>query len=735
MPVQRTPPTSRRNSVSDIKPSNPFEAAALQNILSDQNGDSNPSGTSTLSDSQTTLTLQDTMTSLENQQPVNRGQNIAEQPAKTESNELKQAQNAALYAAKRNRDTEKEISFLKLQMNELNKSINSKIQASQSELFTQIQNLFTSQQHAAMSSTQNHTLGTRLSSVPLHTVPDQASATASLPNHVLSDTQADMPNRSSFFNDSQYVSNQKLKSNQNILSNPAKIPKFKSSEQSVMLFLNDKLLSFAEQFSVAEPEFVAQWVHLAFSEANQKKIKMIVKKIIGKTPNNLEDFFLKLAKALDPLASDTIPVKSLTRQVDSNEGLVDYVLRLQIEMRGTRYRKSEYNSKILEYAIDHEPNQTVKLEIKREFSALFGSDSISDEIILEKAAKIDQFCELGLVMNSNTKNTGINAVTKQQSSAKPADKEHRSAVCKQCGETHHEFTRAGYEYYDCRSCAIKMILEDNNLPPLRYDFSTRRPTFWNEKSQQFTPFPKAILQEVGQNYPMTSKSKTFDSRLKRRLRSPKAQNQNNKAQSNKPRTRTNSDPTSNQTHNKQHASFMNRYNSMSNVDDKDLPKLEDLTGDTNDGESWGSVSDVKGPDDILEALTDHKLNSRVKNARVVATCNIGLHEETALIDTGAFRNVISRGLVQKLGQRCNVRPSDIQKCTGFDGSVTNLDGQITLDINIGLLSYSGTFLVVPSLSNYPIILGEPFLGKNGLMTRLEKNLKELCGDHAIRRGN
>ena len=718
MPVQRTPPISRRHSESEIKPSNPFEASAIQNITSNQDVAPGALEKSNSQKSTAILTQQDEESL--NLDHIDTGVLDA-----FETNDHVNKQNAA----KRQRDSEKEISLIRYQMNELQKSLDDKIRISQNDLFCKLEKLIKTPQTAAMSSTHNHTLGSRLSSVPdtFKTNQTYSAQTA----------QASTATKASysFLNDSQYSMNQKIKNNHAILSNPTKIPKFKSSEQSVMLFLNDKILSFAEQFSVAETELVAQWVHLAFSETNHKKIRLIVNKIVNKSIVNIDEFLIKLARTLDPLATDTISTKSLTRRVALNEGLVDYFLRLKIEMKGTRYRKSEHNSKIIEYAIEYEPSPSVKLEIKREFSDLERSDEISDDLMIEKLSKIDNFCELGLVAKDSPKNTDINAFSNKQDYKKSEKSEFRSATCKQCGEIHYEFTRAGYEYYDCRNCAIKLILEDNNLPSLWYDLETHRPSFWNEKSKQYTPFPKAILQEVGKNYPMTSRSKTYDSRLKRKLRPPRNNNYNKNSQFNQRITRSNSESDAiKASKNKQNA-FFKRYDSCSNLQDTNLPKLEELTGDAKNSDSWGNVSNVKGPDDILEALTEHKLNSKVEKARVVANCSIGLHEEKALIDTGAFRNVISRALVQKLGQRCNVKASDITKCTGFDGSVTELDGEITLDLNIGSLSYRGPFLVVPSLSYYPLILGEPFLSQNGLMTRLERNLKEICGEQAISRGN
>ena len=113
---------------------------------------------------------------------------------------------------------------------------------------------------------------------------------------------------------------------------------------------------------------------------------------------------------------------------------------------------------------------------------------------------------------------------------------------------------------------------------------------------------------------------------------------------------------------------------------------------------------------------------------------MGRHEVSALIDSGASRNVISSGLVEKLGMRCNVRETGLV-CTGFDGKVSKLDGELTLDLNIGMLSYRGSFIVVPSLAKHPLILGAPFLHGNGIAQKLENNLRVICGRHAIHQEN
>ena len=108
MPVQRTPPISRRHSESEIKPSNPFEASAIQKITSDQDVAPGASEKLNLQKSTTDLTQQDEESL--NLDHIDTGVLDA-----FETNDHVNKQNAA----KRQRDSEKEISLIRLQMNTL----------------------------------------------------------------------------------------------------------------------------------------------------------------------------------------------------------------------------------------------------------------------------------------------------------------------------------------------------------------------------------------------------------------------------------------------------------------------------------------------------------------------------------------------------------------------------------------------------------------------------------------
>ena len=247
-----------------------------------------------------------------------------------------------------------------------------------------------------------------------------------------------------------------------------------------------------------------------------------------------------------------------------------------------------------------------------------------------------------------------------------------------------------------------------------------------------TTYPRQALMEMPKGVDMRRKLPDQDTRLKRIAKPPTYGNQR---QSNNFNIR----PFSNVQSNKQNYSNGNKTSARQSNRNNISEMNHDVGSSSEAGnrhDDYDNIAAVNGPDDILAALTNSKRKNKSNmKPRIVASVKIGNKKADSLIDSGATRNVISRDLVKIMGCSCMIETADITSCSGFDGKPTNIDGQIELDIDIGMLRYSGKFIVVPKLSKYPIILGAPFLEKHGVMNKLETHMNSICGSEAIRRGN
>jgi hypothetical protein len=125
---------------------------------------------------------------------------------------------------------------------------------------------------------------------------------------------------------------------------------------------------------------------------------------------------------------------------------------------------------------------------------------------------------------------------------------------------------------------------------------------------------------------------------------------------------------------------------------------------------------------------------------------IGTVPGRCLVDSGAFRSILSGKMYRKILKRNGLRKTEIQSKTkvfSADSSSIKIEAEVESDIKIGGLSIPFTFLVIENLG-YDCLIGMDFLRETGAVINIQTNSLHLydgltsvamtkTGDHVIAR--
>ena len=189
-------------------------------------------------------------------------------------------------------------------------------------------------------------------------------------------------------NNSEFVKTRRWKQNHAILTSPGKIPRFNGHEAPLAMFLCGTIFNFAEQFDVAEAEYVAKWIHLAFDHTHHQRIMRIIKNIFIVEPDiTLFNLLMGLTHELDYNAIN-YNEGNTARRIDRNENIEDFCHRLKIQLLAAKYPESEVTRKITGYLLKNESDPGIQTELRREFGSQ--SENASFDWLVEKARKVDK---------------------------------------------------------------------------------------------------------------------------------------------------------------------------------------------------------------------------------------------------------------------------------------------------------------------------------------------------------
>jgi len=98
---------------------------------------------------------------------------------------------------------------------------------------------------------------------------------------------------------------------------------------------------------------------------------------------------------------------------------------------------------------------------------------------------------------------------------------------------------------------------------------------------------------------------------------------------------------------------------------------------------------------------------------------IGNVERKVILDTGAEINVIASHIVQLNGWKDRIR-KNTEKYVGIGGKPTDVDGEITLSVQLTNRTVHETFVVIP-VRHIVAILGTSFMLRHGVKISYRKN--------------
>ena len=561
------------------------------------------------------------------------------------------------------------------------------------------------------------------------------------------------------------IDSHKFKFNQRVMTNHNKIPRYDASKESVTMFLCSRIADHAKINCVDKAELISEWVHMCFKEANQKRVRRNAHDIYARnTDITAKDFLIELARSLDFENSDALSEQTKKRKHTQNEGLEDYVIRMQIELQGIRMPANEINKKIIQYAMHYEPVESIKLEIKRSFqSFLTGNSPITDTMLFDRAKLVDQLAGCGkigsLTKLEDPEISRVSAISQKHLKSEAS----KGIICKECDRRHFELLpdNSGTYYTHCRNCFLKIFQDDNRLYSTRYNRESGKAEYWSEHDNSYQAYPREFLYPVHQDYISYGrrgrdkfsypakfiKPKGIQNTMFERARQMSTHQVMGNYQNRNNSQRSSFGNNNNRFHVKNWNQVQRRRQDRFDRNGKGEPsnrwqndRQKPMQNKKQRSNSFAKINSVCVPKDISNFMTRpsniRSVDKRRKRYRIIADCKLENQSTKGLIDSGSCDNLVSVQLLERLGIHHMIDRSRCKYVSGFDGTISKTRGSIdNLNIDVGNFRYDGNFTVVEDLSTYDLLLGVPFLEDTGIYADLKTSITNTCGQQAIGLGN
>ena len=477
-------------------------------------------------------------------------------------------------------------------------------------------------------------------------------------------------------------------------------PKYDNG-QTVTMFLLSTVLKYCQNRSLSVAH-VKKWIHLCFDQSKQLKIEYFVDTISG--CSDLKNFLIELSRKLD---NYTGKIPEATATLKPTEGIVDYFLRIQVELKGLKTPENNIPTEAITLLLKNSKDPILLCEARRIFVPMMETGHITIDALIEQAILLDSILDRGNIKAADDKISRISSA-KYDPKAKMDNSEF--ATCKECYDKHFEKNTSGQYYAHCRNCFLKIILDDNRLKQVRYDLQTGRPTYFTPKYEKYLPYPENFLgkKDLSKFVPFGRHGIKFKYPPRLLVRPPYSLKASDAPEKRKSQA---------------------KYDSKSK---KDFPKFkprplkiknwsEISSQKTNSEPETQKISSVM---ELKKVMDDKQKRICVEVAVNGATC-------MALIDNGSDASIMTLNYLKKARLQGKL-DNEKRALIAFDGSKIETLGNVQTTMKVGEENYNGTFKVVSTpTADYQVILGTDFLGHFGILQELKRKLTKKFGKNQV----